>query len=95
MNMLNNSWGELKTFEKIIYIIDFICLISIIILNCLQLTRVWEQAINIIIPLLGFNMVLGAIFNWNKYRIWAIVSLCGAIFILSMSVLLFLFEFVF
>lgn len=75
--------------EKVLSVVGSICSISIIILACIQIFGIWENAIDVLEPFLGLLMLIQAIRNWKKNKVVAIVSLCAAIFILGVSIFIF------
>ena len=84
------NWKEKTTGDKVITILVMTCSILIIILAALQITGVWENAVNVFEPLFGIVLLLQAIRNWKGQRILAIFSLCVAIFIFVVAFIILL-----
>lgn len=66
---------------KALSIISAICSIIIIVLAFMQIFSIWENAINVLEPMLGVLILIQAIRNWKKNRVVAILNLCVSIFI--------------
>jgi hypothetical protein len=81
MEKSSKNWHVMSTYEKVFFIINIVCNISIIILASMQLIGTFEHAGNVTIPLSGLVMLSLAILQWNKNKALAIFSLCVAIFI--------------
>ena len=67
--------------------------VLVIILGIIQLCGIWENAIDVCIPLMGTELVLQAISNWNKSRPLAIFNLCAAIFVFGCCIAVFSMRF--
>lgn len=80
------NWEEKSLFMKILTVIGFIMSISIIVLTFLQIFNIWDKAINIFEPLLGFLMLIQAIENWKSNKKTAYYSLFVAIFIFIVAI---------
>ena len=78
-----------KTSEKILSVISAICSIIIIVLACIQILGIWENAINIVEPLLGVIILIQAIKNRKKNKVVAILNLCVSIFIFLVCIFIF------
>ena len=70
-----------KNGVKALSVISAICSIIIIILACMQIFSIWENAINVLEPMLGVLIMIQAIRNWKKNKVVAIFNLCVSIFI--------------
>ena len=85
MGKINRAWCGMKMYEKISFIVGSICSVSVIMLAFLQLLSIWENAINIFVPLLGVLMLTQGVLQWRKNKKLAVFSLCAAIFIFIIS----------
>lgn len=81
----------LHIYEKVAFFIGFICSISVVILATLQVTNVWDKAINVLEPIAGVMLVCQAIQQWRTKKTIAILSLCVAIFIFIVAAIVLLF----
>lgn len=70
-----------KNRVKALSVISAICSIIIIVLAFMQIFSIWENAINVLEPMLGVLILIQAIRNWKKNRVVAILNLCVSIFI--------------
>lgn len=75
--------------KKVLDVMSTICSISIIILVCMQIFGIWENAMYVFQPLLGVLMLIQAIENWGGNKKVAMISLFAAIFIFIASILIF------
>lgn len=79
-----------KVVEKLLFVISAICSITIIILVCMQILSIWEEAINIVEPLLGIVILIQSIQNWKKNKVVAVFNLCVSIFIFLVCIFIFI-----
>ena len=84
--------SQKNTGEKVLSVISAICSITIIILACMQIFRVWENAINVLEPILGILILIQAIQNWKKNKVVAILNLCVSIFIFLVCIFIFIIK---
>lgn len=70
-------------------VISILVSIGIIICAVLQLTEKWDGAINVLVPLLGLNLLCQAYREWENRRKIAYFSIATAIFILICSIVVF------
>jgi len=85
MGNINRTWCGMQMYEKISFIVGSICSVSVIMLASLQLLSIWENAINIFVPLLGVLMLTQGLLQWRRNKKLAVFSLCVAIFIFIIS----------
>ena len=93
--MKNNKlplWKEKSTFEKVLSVIGIIISMTIVILATLGFIGVWENAIDVVEPLIGVMMLIQTL-QYRKYdKKIAIFSGAVAIFILAISIKILVFE---
>lgn len=89
MRAIKEKWNEKQTEEKALHITVIICSISIIILACMQIFDIWENAIYVFEPLVGILMLIQAIQNWKKNKVVSLVALGAAIFIFLVAIFAF------
>ena len=89
MERIRTIWNQKNIGEKVLSVIATICSVIIIVLACIQILGIWENAINVFEPLLGVVILIQAIQNWKKNKIVAIFSLCASIFIFLVSIFIF------
>jgi D-alanyl-lipoteichoic acid acyltransferase DltB (MBOAT superfamily) len=82
--MKNNS-----VIRNLITVFSIMISIAVIIFAALQIAGVWDGAINVLVPLLGLNLLSQAYTQWDKHRKVAYFSTATAIFILICSVIVF------
>ncbi len=87
MSKLKENWSKKLWYEKSIFIVGMLCSVSVIVLACLQLFNVWENAGNVYMPLTALLMLVQALENRKKSRGLVILSLCAAVFIFMVWIL--------
>lgn len=88
-NAFKELWKQASAFDKFLTVLGFILSAAVIVLAVLQLTGVWDKAINVFEPLLGVLMLIQAKQNWKKNRTAAVLCLVAAIFVLIAALLIF------
>lgn len=85
---MKKSWKESTFVEKIAAILSIIICLSVVVLAILQIFDIWSTSINLLVPLLGVNMLLQAFVQWKVNRGVSIFSVCvgGFIFICAIVV---------
>lgn len=86
---MGSGWKNATVMHKIVSVIGILASIAVIVLSVLQMTGVWEQAINICIPLMGLTMLCQAYTQWNISRKVAYLSLGTAVFVFVCSIVVF------
>lgn len=86
MEKFIKGWKELKASEKGVLIAQLICSITVIVLAAIQLLGIWDEAMNVYVPLTGVITLLQAIQNWKRARVAAIFSLCAALFVFAVTI---------
>lgn len=88
MNKTKERWAQKTKFEKLLFVTGMVCSVSVITLALLQLLGVWEDAIQVYMPLVALLMLVQALENWKRSRTVAIVSLCASIFVGTVCILI-------
>lgn len=83
------KWNEREKLDKTIIIIRIIISIIVIMIAAIQLLGIWDNAINLAVPLLGALILAQSIQDWKTSRGAAILGLCSAIFIFICSFVVF------
>lgn len=89
MNRIETVPNEKKSSGKALKITKIACSVIIVILALLQLTGIWDKAINVFEPLLGVLMLLQALEYWRKNRKVSILSLGAALFVFICVIIIF------
>ena len=85
-------WKEKSIFQKLLSVIKIIILINIIILSLLRIKDVWENAQDVVQPLLGTMCLIQAL-EYRKYnKKIAIFSMLVAVFIFSLYISVLVFK---
>jgi len=86
---VKTKWGNIPTSYKIVMVISILVSLSAVVLAVLQIFDVWDQAINIIMPLMGVTMLCQAYMQWNTSRKVAYFSIGTAAFIFICAIIVF------
>ena len=83
------NWKNAPLLQKVVTIISIIASLSVVVLAVLQIFAIWEQAINIHLPLLGVTMLCQSYMQWNNSRKVAYFSIGTAAFIFICAIIVF------
>ena len=83
------NWKNAPLLQKVVTIISILASLSVVVLAVLQIFDVWEQAINIYMPLMGVTMLCQAYIQWNNSRKVAYFSIGTAAFIFICTIVVF------
>ena len=83
------SWKDAPLLHKVVTIISVLASLSVVVLAILQIFDVWEQAINIYMPLMGVTMLCQSYMQWNTSRKVAYFSIRTAAFIFICAIIVF------
>ena len=83
------KWTEAPLSHKIITVGSIIVSLAVLVLAMLQIFDVWDQAINIFMPLMGVEMLFQAYMQWNNSRKVAYFSIGTAVFIFICAIIVF------
>lgn len=86
---MRTKWKDAPTSYKIVTIISILASLSVAVLAVLQMFDVWEQAINVYMPLMGVTMLCQSYMQWNNSRKVAYFSIGTAAFIFICSIVVF------
>ncbi len=86
---MKSKWKDAPMLHKIVTIISILASFSVVVLAVLQMFDVWNQAINIYMPLMGVTMLCQAYMLWNKSRKVAYFSIGTAVFIFICTIIVF------
>ena len=87
--MKKTIWKDAPLLHKVVTIISILTSLSVVVLAALQVFDVWDQAINVFIPLTGVTMLCQAYTQWNVSRKAAYFSIGTAAFIFICSIVVF------
>lgn len=83
------KWKDAPLLHKIVTIVSILASLSVVVLAVLQMFDVWNQAINIFMPLMGVTMLCQAYMQWNTNRNVAYFSIGTAVFIFICAIIVF------
>ena len=86
---MNKESESKKTSDKILSVTSDICSILLVVLSCMLIFDIWENALYILQPVLVVLISVQAIRLWNKNKVFAILNLC--LFICIFLVCIFIF----
>ena len=86
---MNIKWKEAPLLHRIVTIISVLASLSVVVLAVLQMFDIWEQAINVFMPLMGITMLCQSYMQWNNSRKVAYISIGTAAFIFICAIIVF------
>jgi hypothetical protein len=78
---MKSKWKDVPMSQKIVTILSILISLSVVVLAVLQMFDIWNQAINICVPLMGITMLCQAYIQWNTNRKAAYFSIGTAVFV--------------
>ena len=87
--MSKTNWKDTSLLYKVVTIIAVLASLSVVVLAVLQMFDVWDQAINVFMPLMGVTMLCQSYMQWNNSRKVAYFSIVTAVFIFICSIIVF------
>jgi len=86
---MKTNWENAPLLQKVVTIISILASLSVVVLAVLQIFDVWDQAINIFMPLMGVTMLCQSYMQWNNSRKVAYFSIGTAAFIFICTIIVF------
>ena len=86
---MKTNWKNAPLLQKVVTIISIIASLSVVVLAVLQIFDVWEQAINICVPMMGVTMLCQSYMQWDTSRKVAYFSIGTAAFIFICTIIVF------
>ena len=86
---MKTNWKNAPLLQKVVTIISVLASLSVVVLAVLQMFNVWDQAINVFMPLMGITMLCQAYMQWNNSRKVAYFSIGTAVFIFICAIIVF------
>ena len=85
---MKTKWKDTPLTQRIVTVFSIVVALSVILLAVLQILKIWTQAINLCIPLMGVNLLCQAYMQWNTSRKSAYTTLCCAaiVFVCAIAV---------
>ena len=83
------KWKDAPLLHKLVTIISIVTSLSVVALAVLQMFDIWNQAINVFMPLMGVTMLCQAYMQWNTSRKVAYFSIGTAAFIFVCAIVVF------
>ena len=87
--MSKTKWKDTPLLHKVVTIITVLASLSVVVLAVLQIFDVWDQSINVFMPLMGVTMLCQAYMQWKTSRKVAYFSIGTAAFIFVCSIVVF------
>jgi len=86
---MKTNWKNAPFLQKVVTIISILASLSVVVLAALQIFDIWEQAINVYMPLMGVTMLCQSYMQWNNSRKIAYFSIGTAAFIFICTIIVF------
>ena len=86
---MKSKWKDAPLLHKIVTIVSILTSLSVVVLAVLQMFDIWNQAINICVPMMGVTMLCQSYMQWNNSRKVAYFSIGTAAFIFICAIIVF------
>ncbi len=86
---MKSKWKDAPLSHKIVTIISILTSLSVVVFAVLQVFDIWNQAINICVPLMGITLLCQAYIQWNVSRKVAYFSIGSAVFVFICAIVVF------
>ena len=86
---MKSKWKDAPLSHKIVTIISILTSLSVVVFAVLQIFDIWNQAINLCVPLMGITMLCQAYIQWNVSRKVAYFSIGSAVVIFICAIVVF------
>lgn len=80
---MKTMWAQRTKRDKILSILQIATSDGALVCALLQLTGVWDRAINAAVPLLGLSLLIQSLQEWKQNRKTAVLGLCVALFVFA------------
>ena len=87
--MSKTKWKDTPLLHKVVTIISVLASLPVVVLAVLQMFDVWDQAINVFMPLMGVTMLCQSYMQWSNSRKVAYFSMGTAVFIFICAIVVF------
>ena len=86
---MKTKWKDTALLHKVVTVVSILASLSVIVLAVVQLLDVWDQAINVYVPLMGVVLLCQAYTQWKTSRKVAYFSIGSAVFIFVCAIVVF------
>ena len=62
---MKTKWKDTPLAQRIVTVFSIVIALSVIVLAVLQILKIWTQAINLCVPLMGVNLLCQTYMQWN------------------------------
>ena len=83
------KWSEKTATEKTLLVLRIVVSLVVIAFAALQLSGVWDGAINYAVPLAGVHLLVTSIQEWKQNRVSSIVGFVCAVFVFTCAIVVF------
>ena len=82
---MKKRWNERTKLEKSLTISKILVSLIILYASAMKLLNIWPKGLNVAIPLFGVYYILETIYNWNRDKDMAAISILMTIIIGAIS----------
>ena len=86
---MRTKWSEKTSTEKTLLVLRIVVSLVVIVFAALQLSDVWDGAINYAVPLVGVQLLVTSIQEWKQNRVSSIVGFVCAVFVFACAIAVF------
>ena len=86
---MRTKWSEKTATEKTLLVLRIVVSLVVIAFAALQLSGVWDGAINYAVLLVGVQLLVTSIQEWKQNRVSSIVGFVCAVFVFTCAITVF------
>ena len=86
---MRTKWSEKTSTEKTLLVLRIVVSLVVIAFAALQLSGVWDGAINYAVLLVGVQLLVTSIQEWKQNRVSSIVGFVCAVFVFTCAIVVF------
>jgi len=86
---MKTKWKDSPLSHRIITVFSIIVSLAVVTLAVLQMFDIWNQAVNLCVPLMGVNLLCQTYTQWNTSRKSACFSLGCAVLVFACAIAVF------
>ena len=77
---MQTAWSEKTKQDKVLLVLRLTASVGATVCALLHIFLIWDKALHVAVPLIGIQLLIQSIQEWQKSRVSAILGFCGALF---------------
>lgn len=78
---MQTAWSEKTKQDKVLLILRLTASVGATVFALLHIFLIWDKALHVAVPLIGIQLLIQSIQEWQKSRVSAILGFCVALFL--------------